>query len=136
MLANLVNQASRLEAVNKAYGTRVLIDHQTFNLAEAAIEVRWIDEIRVTGRVEPLRIYELGAMSGGLSPDARELYDAYETALQLNRAGDWTKAEAAFREAIRIEPNDGPSLALLNRIAHLREAPPAEFSGVWDMAAK
>lgn len=136
VMGDPVNQASRLEAVNKAYGTRVLIDHQTFNLAEAAIEVRWIDEIRVTGRVEPLRIYELGAMSGGLSPDARELYDAYETALQLYRAGDWTKAEAAFREAIRIEPNDGPSLALLNRIAHLREAPPAEFSGVWDMAAK
>lgn len=136
VMGDTVNQASRLEAVNKVYRTRLLIDQTTFDLAETAIEARWIDEIRVVGRIEPLRIYGLAAMAGELPAASRELFDAYETALGHYRAGDWDKAETGFAEALRIDPHDGPSLTLLGRIAGLRNAPPANWSGVWDMTSK
>jgi adenylate cyclase len=136
VMGDTVNQASRLETANKAYGTHLLIDHTTFSMAEAAIAARWIDEIRVVGRIEPLRIYELAAMAGDLQPGAQELFDAYATALGHYRAADWDRAEAAFHEALRIAPKDGPSLTLLARIGVLREATPANWSGVWDMTSK
>jgi adenylate cyclase len=136
VMGDTVNQASRLEAVNKVYRTRLLIDQTTFDLAEAAIEARWIDEIRVVGRIEPLRIYGLAAMAGELPAATRELFEAYENALGHYRAGDWDRAEAGFAEALRIEPHDGPSMILLGRIAGLRDAAPANWSGVWDMTSK
>ena len=136
VMGDAVNQASRLEGANKVYGTNLLIDETTFSLAEPAIEARLIDEIRVVGRTEPLRIYELAAMAGELDPATRELFGAFETALALYRAADWDKAEAAFREALRIAPDDGPSRTLLARLPGLRERPPANWSGVWDMTSK
>lgn len=136
VMGDAVNQASRLEGVNKVYGTNLLIDQTTFSLAETAIEARWIDEIRVVGRTEPLCIYELAAMASELDPVTRELFDAFGTGLAHYRTADWNKAEAAFREALQIAPDDGPSRTLLARLPGLREAPPANWSGVWDMTSK
>ena len=38
VMGDTVNQASRLEAANKVYGTNVLIDHETYAAAGLAIE--------------------------------------------------------------------------------------------------
>ena len=136
VMGDTVNQASRLEGVNKVYGTRLMIDHETFAMAGSAIETRQIDEIMVVGRIEPLRIYELAAMAGGLAPATRNMFDLYADGLEHYRKADWSKAEAALEAALELVPDDGPSQTMLARIAKLRQAPSGEWTGVWQMTSK
>ena len=136
VMGDTVNQASRLEGVNKVYGTRLMIDHETFAMAGSAIETRQIDEIMVVGRIEPLRIYELAAMAGGLAPATRNMFDLYADGLEHYRKADWSKAEAALQAALELVPDDGPSQTMLARIAKLRQAPSGEWTGVWQMTSK
>ena len=136
VMGDTVNQASRLEGVNKVYGTRLMIDHETFAMAGAAIETRQIDEIMVVGRIKPLMIYELAAMAGGLDPATRNMFDLYADGLEHYRKADWSKAEAALEAALELVPDDGPSQTMLARIAKLRQAQSGEWTGVWQMTSK
>jgi adenylate cyclase len=80
-----VNLASRLEAVNKVYGTTILIGPATRAAAGEAIVVREVDTVAVYGRAEGVRVFELVALAdGGARPEWIELYEA---ALGEYRAG-------------------------------------------------
>lgn len=136
VMGDAVNQASRIEAANKVYGTRLLLDSETFDLAGSSIEGRLIDEVTVAGRLEPLRIYELAAMAGELPADRRRLFDLYAEGLALYRQAEWSKAETTLNAALGEVQDDGPSKTLLARIARFRQSPPVEWSGVWNLTSK
>ena len=136
VMGDTVNFASRLEGANKVYGTNLLIDGTTFDMAGEAIEAREIDLIGVVGRDEPVRVYELAAMAGGLPPEKRALFDLYGEGLAHYRAGRWSGADAAFREALSVAPEDGPSATLLHRVERFSESAPADWNGVWRMTGK
>jgi adenylate cyclase len=135
-MGDTVNLASRLEAANKAYGTRLLIDGATFEMAGGTIEAREVDRIAVMGRSEPLSVYELAASAGGLPPETRKLFDLYAEGLAHYRAAAWPKAEKAFRAALAEAPDDGASRVLLERVVGFRAAPPSDWDGVWRMTSK
>jgi class 3 adenylate cyclase len=59
VIGDTVNLASRLEGINKMYGTRVIIAEDTLRLAQDEVEVRELDLITVAGKTEPVRIHEL-----------------------------------------------------------------------------
>jgi adenylate cyclase len=59
VIGDTVNLASRLESVNRVYGTRILISGETRNLAGDTIEVREVDWIAVKGKSERATAYEL-----------------------------------------------------------------------------
>ena len=136
VMGDSVNQASRLERVNKVYGTHILIDHATFSLAGSAIETRQIDDIVVAGRNEPQRIYELAAMAGEIALSQSDMFRIYEEGLDYYRIGNWDRAEKALQAALGLAPEDGPSRTLLTRIATFRQTPPADWTGVWQMTSK
>jgi adenylate cyclase len=136
VMGDTVNQASRLEAVNKVYGTRLLIDHETFSRAGKAFETRQIDDVQVVGRLEPLRIYELVALAGEVAPDRRRAFDLYEEGLDHYRVAEWNAAEKALQATLELMPNDGPTKTLLTRIAQFRQVAPKDWSGVWSMTSK
>jgi adenylate cyclase len=137
VIGDTVNIASRLEGVNKIYGTSILINEECYRLAENEIEAREIDLVTVFGKVEPVRIFELQAGQGTLDPNVAKLNNVYADALQLYRQQQWKEAESAFRECLRIREHDGPSLEFLTRIANFaRTPPPKDWNGVWNTASK
>jgi adenylate cyclase len=88
-----VNIASRLEGINKEFGTRVCISHATYKEAGELLWTRPIDEITVKGRKGELTIYELVAIKNGdpevaISDRDRELCELTRAAydLFLNKA--------------------------------------------------
>lgn len=137
VIGDTVNIASRLEGVNKIYGTSILLNEECYRLAESEVEAREIDLVTVFGKVEPVRIFELQALQGALDPSIAKLNNVYADALQLYREQKWKEAEAAFRECLKIKEHDGPSLEFLTRIANFaRTPPPKDWLGVWNTASK
>lgn len=137
VIGDTVNLASRLEQANKFYGTRILVSEATHNLAGDTLAFREIDSLRVAGKLETVRVYELLGVVAELSESGRQRVQAYEAGLARYRAQDWDAAEAAFRECLEIEPKDQPSQVMLGRIAAFRQVPPeAGWDGVWVALSK
>ncbi|MEI6072037.1 MAG: adenylate/guanylate cyclase domain-containing protein [Verrucomicrobiae bacterium] len=59
VIGDNVNLASRLEGLNKIYGTQILISEQTHSLVEGKFETRRIDDVTVKGRSQSVAVYEL-----------------------------------------------------------------------------
>jgi adenylate cyclase len=137
VIGDTVNIASRLEGVNKIYGTDLIINEDCFHLAEQDVEAREIDLLTVYGKTEPVRIYELLGKIGELDSSTSQLRDTFASALQKYREQKWTEAEKGFQNCLAIRKNDGPSLEFLTRIATFaRTPPPKDWNGVWQTASK
>lgn len=96
-----VNIASRLEGINKDYGTRICVSHSLFKEAGERLWVRPIDVIQVKGRKAELLIYELiGIRDGDAETCASEreqaLCKATENAFQLYNSGNYGEALKAY----------------------------------------
>jgi adenylate cyclase len=67
-----VNLASRLESLNKKYGTSILISETTYEAVASLIEARQIDTVAVRGRQQPVAIYEVLGLQEAASPPLNE----------------------------------------------------------------
>jgi class 3 adenylate cyclase len=137
VIGDTVNLASRLEAANKTYGTRALVSEGTNRFAADLVETREIDQILVVGKTEPQRIFELLGRKGEVSGERLALRDAFGAALAAYRRKNWGEARAGFEGCLEIVPGDGPSTALLRRIAQFcTTAPGLDWDGVWSLTEK
>jgi adenylate cyclase len=137
VIGDTVNLAARLEALNKQYGTSILIAGATEALARDVIETREIDLVAVAGKSEPIHVFELLAARGSLSPEAATRRDHFEAALAVYRARDWAAARAAFEACAQDPDGDPPAQVFLERLIRLAADPPGEdWDGVWRQATK
>lgn len=137
VIGDTVNLASRLEAANKLYGTRLIISGSTFDMAKEGIEVRELDIVRVFGMTEPVRIFELLGLKGDISGVSRELRDNFEKGLAFYRNREWKDARVSFEACLAIDPQDSPSHLFISRIASLEAGPPGDdWTGVWNLSGK
>ncbi len=137
VIGDTVNLASRLEQANKFYGTRILVSETTRNLAGDTLAFREIDSLRVAGKLEPVRVFELLGNTNDLNEAGRNRIQTFELGLACYRRQDWDGAEAAFRECLDGVPRDGPSRVMLARVAAFRQTPPAaDWDGVWIAESK
>jgi adenylate cyclase len=134
-VGDAMNVASRVEGVNKVYGTELLISETTRIAAGPALVAREIDRVRVLGRSQPLAIFEPLAVGVPEAPPA--LLERYAAALAAYRARDFATAARGFAECLALAPADGPSAVLLERArAFERRPPPRAWDGVHDLESK
>jgi adenylate cyclase len=132
VIGDTVNLASRLESINKIYGSSIILSEETYRLAQQVIEARELDLITVAGKTEPVRIYEVMGRVGKLEPEQSELRELFADGLAAYRQQDWDEAQAHFESCLRTAEEDGPARLFLERIALLRSAPPpADWGGIW-----
>jgi len=137
VMGDNVNLGSRLEGINKQYGTNIIISEFTLEAAKADVYVREMDSVRVKGKKEPVRIFEL---MGKGQPDAaaQAVIDAFHQALALFKSQKWDDAVVLF-EKIRTElkPNDFASGMYIERCAYMKDHPPGQdWDGVTTMKTK
>lgn len=137
VMGDAVNLASRLEVVNKVYGTRILVSRATADAIGPACELREIDRLAVAGQSAPQAIFEVMSKAHGLSVPQQALRSHYAEGLNAYRARRFDEARAAFNAALEAVPGDGPSRTLLGRIAQFEANPPdAEWDGAWRLEQK
>ncbi|MDA9410062.1 adenylate/guanylate cyclase domain-containing protein [Bradyrhizobium sp. CCBAU 45384] len=137
VMGDAVNLASRLEAVNKIYGTRILISHATAAAIGSRLELREIDRLAVVGQSVPQPVFEVMGRAGALTASQEGLRAHYAEGLAAYRACRFTEARSAFNAALQSVPGDGPSQAMLARIVQFETAPPAaDWDGAWRMDSK
>jgi class 3 adenylate cyclase len=137
VMGDAVNLASRLEAVNKVYGCRILISQATAAVVGAGVELREIDRLTVVGQSAPQAVFEVMGRHGELTKHQELLRSRYDEGLTAYRAGRWKEARNAFNAALEVSPGDGPSLILLSRVDHLQSNPPPDdWTGSWQMEHK
>lgn len=116
-----VNIASRLEGLNRDYGTRVVISASTYGLVRDRFLCRPLDELRVKGRSEPVGIYELMAERGeSLDSELEAFVARYRQAYQACAGRDFATALTLLDALLADRPGDGPSRVLKQRCAAQR----------------
>ena len=96
VMGDAVNLASRLEGANKFYGTTIIASETTVQLAGDAFAWRELDAIRVKGRTQALKIYELLALSSELTEAQQKSASDYAEGLAHWRAREFSAAAASF----------------------------------------
>jgi adenylate cyclase len=137
VMGDTVNLASRLEGLNKAYGTPVMISAATYEACHDEVLARPIDVVAVKGKATGVRVLEpIGARAGASKADER-LCDASTRALDAYLARDFANAIKAWDEALAIRPGDGPSTLMKARaMEYAASPPPADWNGVAVMHEK
>lgn len=130
IIGDCVNVASRLEGVNKEYGTSTIVSQDTWSLVHDAFEMRELDWVRVKGRAAHIAIYELLAEKGQLTSVQREALRHFAQGLQLYREQRWGEAASAFQRALEANPDDSPSRRFAKRCKEYQRQPPARWDGV------
>jgi adenylate cyclase len=77
-IGDAINLASRLEGLNKQYGSSIIASDTIVDRANEAFAFRLLDVVAVKGKSDPITIYELLGTKGALE-HCRQVVSAYET---------------------------------------------------------
>lgn len=139
IIGDTVNLASRLEALNKYYGTSILISDATYQLVADAFIARKLDLVAVKGRAEGLLIYELISSRSEANRDLEQFVTQFNIGVQYYLKKSWHEALEAFNIALSMSPRneDLPSTIMMDRCRHyLRSPPPQAWNGVYKYGEK
>lgn len=147
-IGSTVNIASRMEGVNKAYGTWVLAGGTTIALAKGSLRTRLLDRVRVPGVLDddpPLEVHQVLAVGDaegapGIELPGEPLTDdflrGFEAARGLYESRRFEAAGDAYDRLLAFR-DDPPSRVLLARCRAWSSAPPPEdWDGSYRMEGK
>ncbi|MFO0599642.1 MAG: adenylate/guanylate cyclase domain-containing protein [Myxococcaceae bacterium] len=126
-----MNLAARLEGANKNYGTLIMMGEGTYLAVRNQVETRELDLVRVAGKTQAARVYELLSLRGELPAEKRKVVDLYGQALLAYRGRKFTEAKQVLAAALAVDESDGPSRRLLALCTEFEvHPPPPQWDGV------
>ncbi len=134
-----VNLGSRLEGASKQYGCDIVISQYTYRPCADLIWHRELDCIRVKGKNEPVKIYELvGLRSDPIAVEKEQIIEHYHKGREYYLSRKFTRAMGEFGMILEdIDKNDKAAALHLKRCQHfLQEPPPDDWDGVWTLTEK
>ena len=129
MLGDTVNIGSRLEALNRRYGTTILATAAVVKRAGPGFVWRHIDRVTVKGKARSVNIFQPLGMAGSVTEADLSFARRYEVALQSYFEGYFQDAVVTLEQLLNHCPEDGPTRRLLELCRRYTvEAP----TGLWD----
>ncbi len=140
LMGDSVNLASRIEGLNKIYGTSIIVSEFVIKnigkdvLLNNKIFFRLIDTVKVKGKNQGVSIYEIfdnerNNNLAGIIEDFNILFKDYQS-------GEWKKSLQMIEKILKIRPNDGPTILLRERCEEFIKNPPEKWSGVFELTSK
>lgn len=141
VIGNEVNLCSRLEAVNKDFGTRIAVSESAYNEVKSRFPDKFVfrrmARILLKGSAAPLNVYELTGWRGSIDKNRLDAIEKYEKGFSLFMERRLPEAERFFREAVEKDNADTLSKTYLSLIAHYKENPlPPDWDGTYVQRTK
>lgn len=133
-LGDNVNLASRLEWINKFYGTNICVSQEIVDKVWNIFIFRYLDTIKVKGKNLPVKIYELVWFKWEKIGLSEENIVLFEKAIKLYEVGEFKKAKTIFSKLVKVW--DKPSAEYVRRCDFFVKNPPENWNGVWEMNEK
>lgn len=145
VLGDSVNLGSRIEGLTKTYKVPIVISEYTYkrlkeknkvyhtrNKKKNAFVLRELDIVKVKGRGNPVKLFEL---VGVYRDSQARLSDIkrFETALASYRNSQWRQASKIFEGLLEKDP---AAYEFVTRIKFLRDKKLSTWDGVWEMQTK
>jgi len=146
MMGDSVNLAARLEEAAKQYGIFTHVSEATKELTGDLFEMRELDTIRVVGKSEPVKTFELLGETGKTPNLLVDIKNKFHEGLDLYKNMKWDDALKTFRESLELEyerwpelkgVKTNPSLVYIERCENFKESPPPKnWDGVYTLTEK
>lgn len=142
VIGDNVNLASRLEGVNKMFGTHIIISEETFHLVRDFAIVRPLDVVAVKGKNIGIKIYELIALTGSdplLVPTDEQIEFArqFDKAFTLYHEQRWEESIAGFERIMQLFGKDATAEMYIKRCKYFQDNPPSfDWDGVFHLETK
>lgn len=134
-LWDAVNLASRLEGVNKFYGTNICVSEDIYDEQKENFVFRFLDTIRVKGKKKAGRIYELVDLKEEIDKEKILILLDFQKALELYTKKSFKEAWMYFSRLAKSW--DWPSKTYKERCDFYIQNPPEEnWDGVWELREK
>ena len=136
VMGDAVNLGSRLEGINKQYGTRIIISEFTYNEVKSTFICREVDWVKVKGKELPVRIFELVG-EGQVTSEQSAVLSHFGDGFALYHQMKFQDALEAFGKAQLANADDAPTQLYIERCQdYLKDPPPADWDGVFTMTSK
>ena len=137
VMGDAVNLASRLEGLNKYYGTEILISESVYQETQAAMVARPLDYVSVKGKTRAVRIFELLGLKGETEKAIEDLTELSVQALACYHEQRWAEAIQLFEQVLQLRPEDALARAMIVRCrTYQAKPPPPGWDGVHRMDTK
>jgi adenylate cyclase len=124
VIGDTVNLASRLEGLNKFYGSHVMASELTVAACAGGVEFRELDLVAVKGKEQAVRVFEVLGLTGELEPGSLRRRQDFAEGLEFYRQGLFSAAQARFAAILAEDPDDGPAKTFLMRCRQFQSGPP------------
>lgn len=137
-IGDAVNTASRLEGVNKAYFTKIIVSNPVYEDIKHQFVLRPLDSVFLKGKHEAMTIYELVAENKSeLNFDIDAYMAIFAQAFAEYKQQHWERAILYFKQCLEIYAEDTVAPVFIQRCEYLRTNPPgADWQGVWQVKEK
>lgn len=136
VMGDSVNLGSRLEGINKEYGTHIIISEFTYAEVKDHFVCREVDWVRVKGKKLPVKIYEL-ISEKTVDQKIKEKVEHFKSGFEYYHQKAWDKAIECFNLSLNVDPDDYTSKLYLKRCTNYKsEPPPEDWDGVFEMKTK
>ncbi len=142
MMGDTVNLAARLESSAKQYGVYIQISDTTYESVKDQVVVRALDFVRVMGKTEPVKVFELISEIDQEPEQYKKILPIFHEGLGHYFNQDWDKAIEAFKAADELEEmfpgrKTNPSRIYIPRCENFKVNPPGDdWDGVWTQTSK
>ena len=137
MIGDGVNLAARLESACKAYSARILISDFTYRKLKGTYKIRYIDDVIVKGKTEPVGVREvLDYHTDSTFPNLMDAVNYFNEGRVSYKAGNWDKGIRAFEESLKANSNDSLSKIYIERCEIMKKKNPKAWNGIWIMESK
>src|SRR5258705_7963263 len=123
-----INLGSRIEGLNKVYGTQVLITRPVADAVGDRFVIRPVDRVLPKGAVNPLDVFELLGAPADLDARAIERSKAWGAFYKRYLSRNWSSAEIALDAFIASWGADSLTRIYAERIRRFKAEPPAPDS--------
>lgn len=136
IIGDSVNLASRLESLNKFYGTSIIASAATIGGAGDRVLSRPLDQVNVKGKSAGVTVHEVLALQSDATTQQRELSERTSAAFAAYLARDFSTAETLYAKLQEQFPEDQVAEILRKRCHAFSTTPPAEdWDGIYRISS-